>query len=89
MAARRDALPLRLFPMPSPEKPGRLQAGPIDVVETARVDGNPVRLRARNVERMHAAMRTEGVLGHPGLEGVHLSAVLPRSNSKSSGAIGR
>ena len=42
----------------------RLQARPVDVVEAACVDGDPVRLRPRYVEGVHATMRAEGVLRH-------------------------
>jgi hypothetical protein len=61
---------LRFLPMPTLEEAGRLQPRPIDAVETPRVDGDPVRLRARDIKGVHAAMRAEGVLRHAGAKGV-------------------
>ena len=70
MSAIGDALLLRLLPMPAGKKPCRLEARPIDVVKTAGIDGDAIRLRARDVKRVHSAMRTESVLRDAGLEGV-------------------
>src|SRR5204863_435336 len=44
---------------------------PVDVVEAARVNRDPVGLRTRDIKSVHTAMRTEGVLSHAGFEGVH------------------
>src|SRR5947207_10376653 len=54
--------------MPAIEEAGRFQARPVDAIEAARVHRDSVGLRARYVERVHAAMRAEGVLGHAGAE---------------------
>src|SRR5207237_9228710 len=53
-----------------------LEARPDDTVETTRVDRDPVRLRTRDIKGVHAAMRAEGVLRHPGPEGVDGQCIL-------------
>src|SRR3954465_15574524 len=68
---------LRLFPMPSPEETGGRKAWAVDAVETASIDGDSIRLRARDVKGVHAAMRAEAVLRHTGAEGVDRQRVLP------------
>src|SRR5581483_9065217 len=65
-----EALLLRLLPMAAGEEAGGPEARPVDAVETAGVDGDAIGLRARDVERVHAAMRAERVLRHAGAEGV-------------------
>src|SRR5207302_2910495 len=76
MASFGNPSALSFFPVTATEEPVRFQAGSVDLVETARVDGDPVGLRARHVERVHAAMRAEGVLCHAGAEGVGGQRVL-------------
>src|SRR5262249_18300331 len=46
----------------------RRERGEVDVVEAARVDVDLVGIGARHVERMHAAVPAEGVLGGAGVE---------------------
>jgi hypothetical protein len=53
-----------------------LEARPVDAVETTRVDRDPVRLQTRDVKGVHAAMRAESVLRHPGTEGVDGQCIL-------------
>ena len=67
---------LCIFPMPSVKEADGLEARPVDAVETTRVDRDPVRLRTRDVKGMHAATRAEGVLRHPGAEGVDGQCIL-------------
>src|SRR3954454_6105898 len=70
MAASGDTLTLRLVPMTTIEEASWPQRGSINLVQAACVHGNLVRLRARHVERVHAAMSAEGMLRYPGLESV-------------------
>src|SRR5713101_6946097 len=65
-----DTFALSFLPVAAVEEPRRLQARPVDAVETAGVDGDLVGLRARHVKGVHAAMRAKGVLGHAGAEGI-------------------
>src|SRR5215468_12572244 len=76
MADFGDATALGVLPVLAVEEPGRLEARPVDAVETARVDGESIRPGARHIECVHAAMRAEGVLRHAGAEGVHRERVL-------------
>jgi hypothetical protein len=67
-AAFSDTSALGFFPMRTLEKAGGFQARPVDAVEAARVDRDPVGPRARYIKRMHAAMRAEGALRHARVE---------------------
>src|SRR5205823_11137971 len=67
---------LCIFPMPSVKEADGLEARPVDAVETTRVDRDPVRRQTRDVKGVHAAMRAEGVLRHPGAEGVDGQCIL-------------
>src|SRR5438309_11660379 len=59
----------RLLPVTAVELLQR-DGGKIDIVEAARIDVDLVRVGARYVERMHAAVLAEGVLRDPGVERV-------------------
>ena len=52
MASFGNPSALSFFPVTAAEEPRRLQAWSVDVVETARVDRDPVGLRARHVKRV-------------------------------------
>jgi hypothetical protein len=56
MSAFGDPLTLGFLPVAAIEEPRRLESRPVDVVETSRVHGDPIRLGARHVKGMHAAM---------------------------------
>src|SRR5882724_9622379 len=58
-----------VFPMPAIEMLDR-ELADIDIVEAAHIDVDLVRVGARHIERMHAAMLAEGVLRHAGVERV-------------------
>src|SRR6516225_6239082 len=62
--------------MAAVEKSRGFEARSVDIVEAARVDCDSVRLRPRDVERMHSAMRAECVLGHAGAKGIGRQRVL-------------
>ena len=62
--------------MTAVEKASGFEARPVDIVETARVDCDSVRLGTRHVERMHPAMRAEGVLGHAGTKRITRQRIL-------------
>src|SRR5215468_6481729 len=70
LAGLGDALALRILPVTAVEEALGRQLRRVDVVQAAGVDADAVRIGARNVEGMHAAMRAEGVLRHAGAEGV-------------------
>src|SRR5262249_44791161 len=74
---------LGILPVLAIEEPAGLEARPVDAVETACVDREAVRLRARHIEGVHAAMRAEGVLRHAGAEGVHRERVLAAQQLES------
>src|SRR5437899_9899353 len=62
LAGLRDSAALRVLPVATVEEPTGLQARRVDVVQATGIDADAVRVRARDVEGMHAAMRTESVL---------------------------
>src|SRR5215471_20207380 len=62
--------------MAAVEKSRGFEARSVDIVEAARVDCDSVRLRPRDVERMHSAMRAECVLGHAGAKRIGRQRVL-------------
>ena len=76
MAAVGNPLALGRLPILTIEEAGRFQGRPVDAVQTPRVHGDLVGLRARHVEGCDAAMRTKGMLGDSGLEGVEGQRVL-------------
>src|ERR1044072_4564241 len=76
VAGLRDPAALRILPVAAVEDPGGFQAGPVDVMEAAGIDDDAVRLRTRDVERVHAAMRAEGMLRNAGAEGVGFQRAL-------------
>ena len=82
MSAVGNPLALGVFPVAAVEEPRRLERWPVDVVETSRVHGDLVRLRARHVKAMHAAMRAECMLRHAGAEGVDSQRVLAAQQLK-------
>src|ERR1700751_368038 len=65
----------RVFPMPAVEE-FRLERAEVDVVETARVGVDLVRIGERHVERMNTADFAERVLGDAGVERVRREIVL-------------
>src|SRR5579864_7718857 len=65
----------RVFPIASVEMV-QLESGEIDTIETANVDVDLIRIGARNVERMDAASRAEGVLGRAGVELISRQRIL-------------
>ena len=85
MASFGNPLELRFFPVSAFEEAARLQAWPIDAVDTARVDGDPVRLRARHIKRVHPAIRAEGV---PRDAGTVLCGTSPSAREEDSSAKG-
>src|SRR5436305_2492068 len=62
LAGLRDPAALRVLPVTAVAEPAGLQGACVDVVEAAGIDADAVRVGARDIEGMHAAMRTEGVL---------------------------
>ena len=76
MTAFGNPAALGLFPMPAIEEAGGLKARPVDAIKAARVHRDPVGLRARHIKRVHAAMRAERVLGHPGAERIDRQGIL-------------
>src|SRR5262245_35149411 len=76
LAVLRDPAALRFLPMAAVEEPLGLQAGPVYVVQAAGIDDDAMRLRTRDVEGVHAAMRAEGMLRGAGAEGVGFQRAL-------------
>src|SRR5277367_5502057 len=77
MSAVGNPLALGLFPVAAVEEPRRPERWPVDIVETSRVHDDLVRLGARHVKHMHAAMRAEWVLRHAGAKRVDGQCALP------------
>ena len=73
---------LGFFPVTAVEEAGWLEAGPVDIVETTRVDCDSVGFGPRDVERVHSAMRAECVLGHPGAKRIGCQQVLATQQFK-------
>ena len=67
---------LGFLPVTAIEEASRLEARAVDIVETARVDCDSVRLGTGHVERVHSAMRAERVLGHTGAERIDRQRIL-------------
>jgi hypothetical protein len=67
---------LRVFPMTAVEEADWFETRSINAVETSRVHGDLVGLRARHVKRMHAAMFAERVLRYASLKGVDRQSIL-------------
>lgn len=82
MAAVGDPLALGVFPMAAIEKSCGLQGGSIYAVEASRIHCYLVGLRARYIERMHAAIRAEWVLRHPGFKCVYRQYILALKQRK-------
>jgi hypothetical protein len=78
-------LALRVLPVAAVEEPGGLQARPVDIVQAAGIDADTMRVGARDVEGMHAAMRAEGVLRDAGAEGVGLERGLAAQQLEGRG----
>src|SRR5690242_6240237 len=72
LAGLRDALALGVLPVTAVEEPLGRQGASVDVVQAAGVDADAMRVRARDIEGMHAAMGAEGMLRDAGAEGVGL-----------------
>src|SRR5512139_2093383 len=85
LAGLRDPAALRILPVAAVEEPAGLQAGPVDVVQAAGIDDDAVRLRTRDVEGVHAAMRAEGMLRDAGAEGVGLERALAPQQLEGGG----
>src|SRR5215471_7048414 len=62
--------------MPAREEARGLEPRSVDAVETAGIHRDPVRLRTRNIKRVHAAMRAERMLRDTGLECVDGQRIL-------------
>jgi len=58
------------------EESSGLEARAVDIIETARVDCDSVRLGTRHVECVHSAMRAECVLGHAGTKRITRQRIL-------------
>lgn len=71
-AALLDPPLLRILPVTAVEEALGHELRPVDAVEAAGIDGDAVRLGARDVEGVHAAMRAERMLRDAGAEGVRL-----------------
>ena len=67
---------LGFLPVAAIEESSGLEARAVDIIETARVDCDSVRLGTRHVECVHSAMRAECVLGHAGAECIGRQRVL-------------
>src|SRR5262249_33958713 len=73
---------LGFLPVTAVKEAAGLEAGPVDIVQTARVDCDSVGLRARDVERVHSAMGAKGVLGDAGAESVGRQRILAAQQFK-------
>src|SRR5882757_4931723 len=85
LAGLRDSAALGVLPVTAVEEPLGRQAGRVDVVQAAGIDADAVRVRTRDVEGVHAAMRTESVLRDTGAEGVGLERGLAAQQLEGGG----
>src|SRR5882757_3637184 len=85
LAGLRDSAALGVLPVTAVEEPAGRQACRVDVVQATGIDADAVRVGPRDVEGVHAAMRTESMLRDTGAEGVGLERGLAAHQLEGGG----